>query len=95
MDISGLSNHIVSITQFNKGQASPLFLRASKGEPLLVVKNNTPLAVILSSEEYDLLRSISKACNKLCGDKRDTDISELQRLLEKLRVIDNEGGNNV
>ena len=95
MDISGLSNHIVSITQFNKGQASPLFIRASKGESLLVVKNNTPVAVILSSEEYELLRAISKACNKLCNGKRNTDVSELEQLLEKLRVIDNKGGNNV
>ena len=95
MDISGLSNHIVSITQFNKGQASPLFLRASKGEPLLVVKNNTPIAVILSSEEYELLRTISKACGKLCRETSGTDVSELERLLEKLRFIDNEGGNNV
>ena len=91
MDISGMSNHIVSITQFNKGQASPLFLRASKGEPLLVIKNNSPVAVILSSEEYDLLRKIPKVCDKVCRDKKASDFSELEHLLDILRSFDDEG----
>ena len=88
MDISGFSNCLVSITQFNKGQASPLFTRAQNGETLLVVKNNSPIAVILSPEEYDILRTLPKICNKVLESSQEEFPSEIVCLLNKLKQLD-------
>ena len=52
MDISHMIETITPITLFNKGKASQLFAKAINGKPLLVVKNNAPVAVILSKDEY-------------------------------------------
>ncbi len=53
-------NSLVSITQFNKGQASKIFDRLSSEKHLIVLKNNIPSAVILSPEEYIRLSEIAE-----------------------------------
>lgn len=53
-------NSLISITQFNKGQASKIFDRLRTERQLIVLKNNTPSAVILSPEEYERLAEIEK-----------------------------------
>lgn len=52
--------HLVSITQFNKGKASQLFSRVKKGEPLVVLKNNSPVAVVISPEDYEIIENYNK-----------------------------------
>lgn len=90
MDLSGLSEKLVSITQFNKGQASPLFSRAKNGETLLVIKNNAPVAVILSLEEYELLRAFPKEYLRM--QQLSIDNSEkMQTLIDKLNAYDGSG----
>lgn len=74
LDISCLFGRIVSITQFNKGKASQLFLRASRGETLLVMKNNSPVAVVISPEEYEILRKIPRLCGKTSVNGNDMGI---------------------
>lgn len=95
MDISDLFKHIVSITQFNKGKASQLFSRANKGEALLVIKNNAPVAVILSPKEYEVLRQFPKICSKACESGNDINTGEIVDLLNKLRSFDEVGENDV
>ena len=46
---------LVPITQFNKGKASQLFSRVQTGEPLIVMKNNNPIAVVISPEDYSII----------------------------------------
>ena len=53
-------NSLVSITQFNKGQASRIFDRLSSEKQLIVLKNNVPSAVIISPEEYIRLSEIAE-----------------------------------
>ena len=53
-------NSLVSITQFNKGQASNIFDRLRTERQLVVLKNNAPSAVILSPEEYERLSDIEE-----------------------------------
>jgi PHD/YefM family antitoxin component YafN of YafNO toxin-antitoxin module len=43
---------LVSITQFNKGQAAKIFGRLKTERQLIVLKNNTPAAVVLSPDEF-------------------------------------------
>lgn len=53
-------NSLVSVTQFNKGQASKIFDRLRTERQLVVLKNNAPSAVILSPEEYERLSDIEE-----------------------------------
>ena len=53
-------NSLVSITQFNKGQASRIFDRLNSEKQLIVLKNNVPSAVILSPDEYIRLSEIAE-----------------------------------
>lgn len=53
-------NSLVSITQFNKGQASRIFDRLGSEKQLIVLKNNVPSAVIISPEEYIRLSEIAE-----------------------------------
>lgn len=53
-------NSLVSVTQFNKGQASKIFDRLRTERQLVVLKNNAPSAVILSPEEYKRLSDIEE-----------------------------------
>lgn len=51
-------DHMVSITQFNKGQATKIFNRARAEGHIIVLKNNEPEAVIISPEEYKRMAGI-------------------------------------
>lgn len=57
---SDVLNSLISITQFNKGQASKIFDRLRTERQLVVLKNNAPSAVILSPEEYERLAEIEE-----------------------------------
>lgn len=91
MDISGLFKSVVPITLFNKGKASQLFSRVQGGETLLVIKNNSPVAVILSQREYEILRELSKACTKNLENGNTLDCEEILQLLERLKLLDEIG----
>ncbi len=41
-------NNLVSTTQFNKGQSSKIFERLKNEKQIVVLRNNIPIAVILS-----------------------------------------------
>jgi antitoxin StbD len=58
--------NLVSITQFNKGQASKIFDFVRTRKWLIVLKNNTPSAVILAPEEYSRLVEIEQDYQLMC-----------------------------
>lgn len=58
--IADVLNSLVSVTQFNKGQATKIFDRLRTERQLVVLKNNAPSAVILSPEEYERLTEIEE-----------------------------------
>lgn len=51
---SSLLDNIVSISSFGRGKASMNFEKVKSG-PLIVMKNNTPEAVIVTADEYKRL----------------------------------------
>lgn len=57
---ANILNSLISITQFNKGQASKIFDRLRTERQLVVLKNNAPSAIILSPEEYERLAEIEE-----------------------------------
>ena len=85
MDLSGFLKRIVSITLFNQGQASKQFHRVNKEGPLAVVKNNKPVAIILSPEEYCLLQSIPKICRQdIAKNGKIVSHEQISAILQKL-----------
>ncbi|MCD8322691.1 MAG: type II toxin-antitoxin system Phd/YefM family antitoxin [Oscillospiraceae bacterium] len=55
-----VAKSLVSISQFNKGQASRIFDRLHSEPQLIVLKNNQPTAFILSPDEYDRLTKMEE-----------------------------------
>lgn len=55
-----IAKSLVSISQFNKGQASRIFDRLHSEPQLIVLKNNQPTAFILSPDEYDRLTEMEE-----------------------------------
>lgn len=51
-------NRLVPITVFNRGQANKVFERVKSEGQLVVLKNNSPEAVILSPDEYRRMAEI-------------------------------------
>ena len=51
---------LISITQFNRGQASRIFDRLHSEPELVVLKNNQPSAIILATDEYKRLAEIEE-----------------------------------
>lgn len=49
---ANLLDHLVSVSEFNHGGASKAFNAVSDGNPLVVLKNNKPSAVIISPNDY-------------------------------------------
>lgn len=88
MDISRFIKKIVPITLFNKGKASQLFSRVHKGETLVVVKNNTPVAIILSPEEYKLLQEIPKVYVQEINTGNSGRSSKLDAMIDRLKLFD-------
>lgn len=50
-----LTNKLIPISRFNKGEAGKIFEGLAKEQYQLVVKNNSATAVIMSPEYYDEL----------------------------------------
>lgn len=60
MDTSNILKSLVSITQFNKGQAAKIFDRLKTERRIIVLKNNAPSAILLSPDEYLRLLEIEE-----------------------------------
>lgn len=53
-------NNIVPVSDFSRGKAAQAFSKAADGSPVLVLKNNAPLAIITSPDEYSRLIQIEE-----------------------------------
>jgi antitoxin StbD len=53
-------NSLVPISLFNQGKAAQVFNRLKDTHQLVVMKNNTPAAIILSTAEYARLSDIAE-----------------------------------
>lgn len=58
--VADMLDNIVPISDFSRGKASQAFDRARSGNPVIVTKNNTPTAVILSPEEYKRMAEVEE-----------------------------------
>lgn len=90
MDISAVLKNLVSITNFNQGHASKYFARVKNGESFVVMKNNSAVAVIVSPDEYMLLREIARNCRLSLESKEKNWQEKIKPLVEELQKVDGE-----
>lgn len=55
MPLMDLTKRIVPVTRFNRGEAGKIFEEVAAEGPKIVMKNNTPLCVLLSPDDYEKL----------------------------------------
>lgn len=60
-----LIDRLIPISDFNKGQASKIFTRLQIDKSLIIVKNNLPIGILLSVDEYRSLTTKSDDDQKL------------------------------
>ncbi len=60
MAVMDLTNKLVSISLFNKGQASRIFDRLRTQDEIIVLKNNQPTAYIISPKEYERISEMEE-----------------------------------
>lgn len=94
MNISPILHSIVSITLFNKGKASQLFSRVEHGDTLVVVKNNTPISVIVSTAEFSRLYDLKAICSELVNDQNFT-CREKEKLQAAIADLNKMGGSDI
>ncbi len=58
--------NIVPISDFSRGKASQAFARATSGSPVTVVRNNRPINVITSVDDYLYLSEVEENYYLLC-----------------------------
>ncbi|HPJ03618.1 MAG TPA: type II toxin-antitoxin system Phd/YefM family antitoxin [Candidatus Limiplasma sp.] len=52
LSLKSVMNNIVSITRFNRGEASKIFNEVAVSGTKVVLKNNTPACVLVSPQEF-------------------------------------------
>ena len=55
LSVMGVMKSIVPITRFNKGEANRIFEEVESGGTKIVMKNNRPICVLMSPNQYESL----------------------------------------
>lgn len=55
MSVLGVMKSIVPITRFNKGEANRIFDEVESGGTKVVMKNNSPVCILMSPGKYEAL----------------------------------------
>lgn len=55
VSVGGVMSRIVPITRFNKGEANKIFEEVKQGGTKVVLKNNDPVCVLVTPEEYEAM----------------------------------------
>ena len=63
--ITELMNRMVPISSFSRGGTAKAFDMVNDGKPVLVLRKNNPIAVIITPEEYDRLTDAADRLQKL------------------------------
>lgn len=87
---------LISISQFNQGQAARIFDRLRSEKELIVLEDNQPSAVLLSPEEYTRLAEIEEdyflllETAKRLEDNGDKETVPFDALMQELGIREDE-----
>jgi|LSQX01.2.fsa_nt_gb antitoxin StbD len=62
MTTTNILNSIIPVSRFNKGEAGRIFDQLHHDKTQIVVKNNAPVAVLMSPDEYARLIEENEDC---------------------------------
>jgi len=82
---------LISVSLFNRGQASKIFDRLKKESQLIVLKNNKPEAIILSPKEYQRLAEIEEDYELLCEAQKRLEANGNASLFTREEVMEELG----
>ena len=82
---------LVPISQFNKGQAAQVFDRLNQEPQLVVLKNNTPAAVVLAPDEFSRLIEIEESYNLFLLAQQRLANNNIANALDESMVLKNNG----
>lgn len=86
---SDFMDNIVPASLLSQGQASRILKRVSDEHEVIIMKNNQPIAVIISPEQYKGYCALAEECHSLL----DTGVlsldacSRIQDLLKKIKLF--------
>ena len=73
LPLMDLMKRIVPVTRFNRGEAKKIFEEVALEGPKIVMKNNTPLCVLISPDDYSRLLEGRDENGKSEGEKSEKD----------------------
>jgi PHD/YefM family antitoxin component YafN of YafNO toxin-antitoxin module len=91
MSSLNILDSLVSITQFNRGQASKIFDRLNKENQLVVLKNNQPAAIILSPAEFNRLSEIEEDYLLLLESVKRLEKNSNEKTISMKKVMEQQG----
>ena len=89
--VADMLDNIVPISDFSRGKASQAFEKAQGSTPVIVTKNNTPTAVIISPEEYKRLAEVEENLYLLGLAIERLDANEGKKRLTEKEVMEHLG----
>lgn len=90
-----LMNSLVSVSQFNRGEAGKIFEEVSEYGPKIVLKNNNPACVLVAPDEYQaMLDAIEDYALYFEAEKRMSEAQgeylTLDEVMERLNIKEDE-----
>ncbi|ESL04490.1 prevent-host-death family protein [Catonella morbi ATCC 51271] len=89
--VANVLNNLIPVSNFNKGQASKIFDRLSVEKELIVLKNNQPSAVILSTDEYLRLTEIEEEYFLLLEANKRIESNTSKKTISMSEIMSNLG----
>lgn len=80
---------IVPISEFSQGQAARILRRVTDENEVIIMKNNRPVAIIISSDQYDSYCELAEICSGLveAGKTSPSEQAKIRKLLDKTKLF--------
>jgi len=97
IDLRNALDHIISVSELGRGQASKVIQNVeSNKEQYIVVKNNKPQAIIMSIEEYSDLQNLReeyelmKLATQRVAESNDAEYSSFDEVMKEFDIDEEE-----
>ena len=91
--VSSVLNSLVSISRFNKGEANKIFEEVKEAGFKIVLKNNTPVCVLLKPEMYEQMLETIEEYRLLLEAERRMENAKPEDFITQEKVLSELGIN--
>lgn len=80
---------IVPISELSQGHAARVLRRVTDENEVIIMKNNRPVAVIISPDQYDSYCQLAEMCSGLveAGKPSPSEQAKIRKLLNKTKLF--------